>query len=96
MNLISHQRDIEANYLYPKDPHKAEVIKIAIENFNDMNNIYQKTDENNPDKKRKIFFIFDDTTANMLSSKKHLPIVKSLFIRGRKTSISFIQLFLLY
>ena len=86
---MSHQQDIETNYLYPKDPHEAEVIKIAIENFNDMNNIYKKTDEKNPNKKRKILFVFDNATADMLSSKKHLPIVKSLFITGRKTSISF-------
>ena len=32
--------------------------------------------------------LFDDTIAEMLSNKKHNPIVTELFIRGRKLNIS--------
>ena len=32
--------------------------------------------------------LFDDTIAEMLSNKKHKPVVTELFIRGRKLSIS--------
>ena len=32
--------------------------------------------------------LFDDTIADMLSNKKHNPIVTELFIRGRKLNIS--------
>ena len=35
-----------------------------------MDNIYQNIDENNPNKKRKILLVFDDTIADMLSTKK--------------------------
>ena len=51
----------------------------AIKNFNDsadfteysndMNDIYENTEENNPNKKRKILIIFDDTIPDMLSKK---------------------------
>ena len=37
---------------------------------NDMDGIYTKTEEYNPNKKRKVFLIFDDMIADMLSNKK--------------------------
>ena len=36
---------------------------------NDMNDIYENTEENNPNKKRKILIIFDDMIPDMLSKK---------------------------
>ena len=50
----------------------------AIKNFNDSAdfteysndmNIYENTEENNPNKKRKILIIFDDMIPDMLSKK---------------------------
>ena len=34
-----------------------------------MNDIYENTEENNPNKKRKILIIFDDMIPDMLSKK---------------------------
>ena len=42
----------------------------------------------NPNKKRKIFIVFDDMIADMLSNKKTF-IVTELFIRGGKLNICF-------
>ena len=35
-----------------------------------MDDIYKNTEEYNPNKKRKIFIIFDDMIADMLGNKK--------------------------
>ena len=53
-----------------------------------MDDIYKNIDEYNPNKKRKILIVFDDMIADMLSNKKHNPIVTELFIRERKLNIS--------
>ena len=58
--------------------------KAFIEYSNDMDDIYKNLEEYNPNKKRRIFVLFDD----MLSNKKRNPIVTELFIRGRKLNIS--------
>ena len=55
-----------------------------------MDNIYKNIEEYNPNKKRKILIVFDDTIADMLSNKKLNPIVTELFIRGRKLNISLV------
>ena len=44
-----------------------------------MNDIYKNIEEYNPNKKRKILIVFDDTIADMLSNKKLNPIVSELF-----------------
>ena len=44
-------------------------------------------EEYNPNKKRKISFVFDDMIVDILSNKKLCPIVTELFIRGRKLNI---------
>ena len=44
--------------------------------------IFIKCWEYNPNKKRKVLIVFDDTIADMLSNKKLNPIVTELFIRG--------------
>ena len=61
--------------------------KAFIEYSNDMNNIYESIEENNPNKKQKILIVFDDTIGDMLNNKKLSPIVTELFIRGRKLNI---------
>ena len=63
-------------------------LKAFIEYSNDMDDIYRDVEEYNPNKKRKIFIVFDDITADMLKNKNLNPIVTELFIRGRKLNIS--------
>ena len=48
----------------------------------------KNTEECNPNKERKIFIVFDDMIAGMLSNNKFNPVVTELFIRGRKLNIS--------
>ena len=55
-----------------------------------MDDIYKNIEEYNPNKKRKILIVFDDTIADMLSNKKLNPIVTELFVRGRKLNISLV------
>ena len=40
-------------------------------------------------RKVKCLLLFDDMIANMLSNKKHNPVVTELLIRGRQLNISF-------
>ena len=63
-------------------------LKAFIEYSNDMDDIYRDVEEYNPNKKRKIFIVFDDITADMLKNNNLNPIVTELFIRGRKLNIS--------
>ena len=49
-----------------------------------MDDIYGNIEEYKLNKKRKILLIFDDMIADMLSNKKHNPIVTELSIRVRK------------
>ena len=51
---------------------------------------YKKLENYNPNKKRKILFVFDEMIADMLSNKKLNPIVTELFTRGRKLNISLV------
>ena len=64
--------------------------KVFIEYSNDTGDIYKNTEEYNPYKKHKILIVFDDMIADMLSNKKHNPIVTELFIKGRKLNISLV------
>ena len=52
-----------------------------------MDDIYKKNEKYNPNKNRKIFIIFDDMIADMLSIKKLNLMEIELFIRGRKLNI---------
>ena len=62
--------------------------KAFIEHSNDIDDIFQKIEEYNPNKKRKILTSFYDTIADMLSNKKLNLVVTELFIKGRKLNIS--------
>ena len=55
-----------------------------------MNDIYKNIEDYNPNKKRKMLIVFDDTIADMLSNKELNPIVIELFLRGRKLNISIV------
>ena len=43
-----------------------------------MDDIYKDIEEYNPNKKRNILIVFDDMIDDMLSNKKHNPIVTEL------------------
>ena len=55
-----------------------------------MQDVYKNIDENNTDKERKILMVFDDVIADMINNKELNSIVTELFIRGRKSNISFV------
>ena len=55
-----------------------------------MDRIYKNIEEYNPNKKRKILLVFDDMFGDMLSTKKHKPIVIELFVRCKKLNISLV------
>ena len=57
---------------------------------NDMVDIYKNIEEYNPNKKCKIFIVFDDVIADMLRNKRLNPIVTEVFIRGRKLNVSLV------
>ena len=52
-----------------------------------MDDIYKNIEEYNPNKKRRIFIVFDDMIADMLSTKKINPIVTEFFFTVRKLNI---------
>ena len=64
------------------------VSKVFIEYSNDMDHIFENSEEYNPNKERKILFVIDDMIADLLSNKRLTPIVTELFIRGRKLKFS--------
>ena len=64
--------------------------KTFIEYSNDRDDIYKNIEEYNPNKKRKILFVFDDMIADMLSNEKFNPTVAEFFIRERKLNISLV------
>ena len=55
-----------------------------------MDDIYKNVEECNPNKKRKILIVLDDIITDILSNKKHKPVVTELFIRRRKFNISLV------
>ena len=52
-----------------------------------MNGIYWNIEEYNPNKKRKILIVFDDTIADMINYKKFNQKVTETFMRDRKLNI---------
>ena len=64
-----------------------------MEYSNDMQDVYKKIEDYNPNKERKVLIIFDDINADMINNKKLSTVVTELFIRGKKKlniSIAFI------
>ena len=70
--------------------------KAFIEYSNDIGDVYQKIEEYNPNKKRKMLIVSDDMIADMLSNKNLNPIVTELFIRGRKLNIFLVFIYKSY
>ena len=62
--------------------------KAFISYLNDIGDIYKNIEEDNPNKKGKIFIVLHDMTADTLCHKKLNLTVTELFIRGRKLKIS--------
>ena len=66
------------------------ILKLLLNILNIMDDIYKNIEEYNPNKKRKIFIVFDDIIADMLSNKKRNPTLTELFTRGNKVNISIV------
>ena len=64
--------------------------KAFIDYSNTMNDVYDNIDLYNPNKKRKVLIVFDDMIADIMTNKKFQSIIKELFIRCRKISISLV------
>ena len=64
--------------------------KAFIEYSQYMDDFYNNISDYNPTKKRKILILFDDMIADILTNKKFQTIIKILFIRCRKLSISLV------
>ena len=55
-------------------------LKVFIEYLNDMDDIYEDINEENPNNKCKMLILFDDMIPDFLNNKKFDPIVTNLFI----------------
>ena len=55
-----------------------------------MNDVYENIDDYNSKRKRKIFTVFNDMIADIMTNKKFQAIIKELFIRCRKSNISLV------
>ena len=75
-HLINNRENAGINYLNDS--------KAFIDCSNTMNDVYENIDLYNPNRKRKIFFVFDDMIADIMTNIKLLSIIKELFIRCRK------------
>ena len=80
--LIKKREDAEIKHL--NDP------EAFIECSNTMNDVYNNIDNYNQSRKRKILIVFDDMIADIMTNKKFQAIIKELFIRCRKVSISYV------
>ena len=53
-----------------------------------MHDVYENSNEYNPNKENKILIVFDDMIADITKNKKLDSIVTKLYIRGRKINVS--------
>ena len=61
--------------------------KAPIECSNTMDDVYENINDYNPTRRRKVFIVFDDIIADIMSNKKFQAVVRELFIRCRKLNI---------
>ena len=59
-----------------------------IECSNTMDNVYENIDDYNPIRKRKKLIVFDDVITDIMINKRFQAIIKELFIRCIKLTIS--------
>ena len=78
--LIKKREDAEIKHL--NDP------EAFIECSNTINDVYKNIDNYNQSRKKTILIVFDDMIADIMTNKKFQAIIKELFIRCRKVSIS--------
>ena len=55
-----------------------------IEYSNNIQNVCKNIEEYNPDRKRKVFIVFDDMISGMISKRKLNQMVTELFVRGKQ------------
>ena len=61
-----------------------------IECSDTMDDVYKNIHDCNPSRKRKILIVFDDMIADIMTNINFQAIIKELFIRCRKLSISLV------
>ena len=61
--------------------------KALIECSNTMDDVYENINDYNPTRRRKVFIVFDDMIADIMSNKKFQAVVRELFIRCRILNI---------
>ena len=80
--FIKRREDTGAKHL--NDPNA------FIECSNTMDDVYENTDDSNPNSKRKMLIAFDNMMADIMKNKEFQAIIKELFIRCRKLNISLV------
>ena len=92
-----HAKDLsEPKYEFLIKKHENAGIKhlnapsALIECSSTMNDVYENVNDYNPSRKRTILIVFDDMIAGIRTNKEFKAIVKELFIRCRKLSISLV------
>ena len=58
--------------------------------FNTMDDVYENINHYNPKRKGKNVIVFNDMIADIMTNKKSNAIIKELFIRCRKLTISLV------
>ena len=61
-----------------------------IEYLKTMVDVYNNIDDYNPKREKKILIAFDDMIADIMTNKRFKAIIKELFIRRKKLSISLV------
>ena len=64
------------------------MIRMHLLSVQTLDAVYENIDDYNPNRKRKIFIIFDDMIPDIMTNKQFQAIIKQRFIRCRKLSIS--------
>ena len=70
--LIKKRKDVGTNH--------SDNPNAFIECSNTMDDVYQKIDDENPGRKRKILIVFDDIIADIMSYKKFPAIIKDCLL----------------
>ena len=81
-HLINKREQVGIKNL--NDPHA------FVEYSNDMNDVIEDINNYNKKRDKKVLIIFDDMIADIMRSEKFKAIVKELFIRCRKLTISIV------
>ena len=55
-----------------------------------IDDVYQSLEDYNPRNQEKVLILFENMIPDMVADNKLILIVKELFLRGRKCSISFV------